>query len=70
MDKQFKVVIEIDGKMEIAVEGMVGSQCVTETEFFEKELGKVVERKRTSDYYKPRQTVLRNKINIGNREAP
>ena len=70
MDKQIKVVVGIEGKMEITVNGMAGSQCLSETEFFEKELGKVVERKRTSDYYKPRQTTLRNKISIGNRENP
>ena len=66
MDKQIKVVIGIDGKMEIAVDGISGSQCLSETEFLEKELGNVVERKRTSDFYKPRQTNRRTRITIGN----
>ena len=68
MDAQIKVVIGRDGKMQIAPEGMAGSQCLSETESFEKEMGKVIERKRTSDFHKPRQLNLRTRINIGDRE--
>jgi len=66
MNKQIRIVVEKDGKLRLEVEGVRGSQCLSATEFFEKEMGEVFERQRTSDFYKARQVTLRNRITTGN----
>ena len=69
MDKQIKIVVEKDGKLRMEVEGFSGSQCLSVTEFLEKEMGEVFERQRTSDYYKARRITLTNRITSGNMVA-
>lgn len=69
MDTEIKVVVERDGKMGLAVEGVTGTQCLSVTAFLEKELGKVCDRHRTGDFYKSRQAVLRNRIASGGTAA-
>jgi len=69
VDTEIKVVVERDGKMRLAVEGVTGTQCLSITGFLEKELGKVCARHKTGDFYKSRQAVLRNRITSGDAAA-
>ena len=69
MDKQIRIVVEKDGKLRLEVEGFRGSQCLSVTEFLEKEMGEVFERQRTSDFYKARQITLTNRITNGDMVA-
>ena len=69
MDKQIRIVVERDGKLRMEVEGFNGSQCLSVTEFLEKEIGEVFERQKTSDFYKARRFTLTNRITSGNMVA-
>ena len=69
MNKQIRVVVERDGKLRLEAEGFSGSQCLSVTEFLEKEMGVVFERQRTSDFYKALQVTFRNRITTGNMVA-
>jgi hypothetical protein len=61
MGEEIRVVIEKDGKLMMRVDGRAGPQCLTITEAFEKELGQVLDRKRTSEFYKRAQIALTHK---------
>jgi hypothetical protein len=69
MDQQITVVVERDGKVRLAVEGIRGSQCLSVTAFLEKEMGEVCERQRTGDFYKFQHIALKNRITSENRAA-
>ncbi|SIQ98320.1 Protein of unknown function [Alkalispirochaeta americana] len=49
---ELEIVIDKDGEVSIKVEGVNGSRCVQLTKDIEEELGIVVEREKTSEYYK------------------
>lgn len=69
MNEQIKLIVEKDGKLRIEVEGGRGSHCLSVTEFLEKEMGEVLVRQRTSDFYKARQITLQNRITTGDKAA-
>lgn len=62
MNGQIKVIIEKNGILTVKVQGIHGSQCLSLTESFEREIGEVLERQKTSDFYKSAQITIRNKI--------
>ncbi|WP_018527185.1 DUF2997 domain-containing protein [Alkalispirochaeta alkalica] len=49
---ELEIVIDKDGEVSIKVEGVNGSRCVQLTKDIEEELGIVVDREKTSEYYK------------------
>mgnify|MGYP000445213139 CR=1 FL=1 len=61
MGEEIKVVIEKDGKLILEVHGAGGPQCLTVTESFEKEMGEVLDRRRTNDFYRKAQIALMGK---------
>lgn len=62
MREQIKVTVEKDGKVIFKVEGAQGTECLNITEFFEKEMGVVLERQRTRDFYRSAQGTVHNRI--------
>jgi len=62
MREQIKITVEKDGRVTLKVEGAQGSECLNITEFFEKEMGVVLERQRTSDFYRSAQVNVHNRI--------
>ena len=64
MKEQVRVFVEKDGTLSMKVEGLRGSRCVSITQAFEGELGEVIERQKTADFYKSGEVVVRNRINL------
>jgi hypothetical protein len=62
MKEEIMITVEKDGTVTLKVEGSHGAQCLTATGLLEQEIGKVLERRRTGDYYKVDQVHLRNTI--------
>jgi hypothetical protein len=62
MKEEIKITVEKDGTVTVKVEGSHGAQCLSATGLLEKEMGKVLERRRTGDYYKVDRVHLRNTI--------
>lgn len=61
MGEEIKVVIEKNGKLILKVRGKVGPQCLTVTEALEEEMGEVLDRQRTNEFYQNAQIALTNK---------
>ncbi|MCU0596342.1 MAG: DUF2997 domain-containing protein [Desulfobacterota bacterium] len=61
MGEEIRVVIEKDGKLVLKVSGKGGPQCLTVTQAFEEEIGVVLERQRTREFYQETQIALTNK---------
>ena len=61
MGEDIRVIIEKDGKLILKVSGREGPRCVTVTEAFEKEMGQVLDRQRTNEFYRETQIALKNK---------
>ena len=66
MNGQIKVIVENNGVLTIKVQGIPGSKCLSLTESFEREIGEVLERQKTSDFFKSAQITIRNKITHDN----
>jgi len=49
--EEIVVTIDEEGEVTIKVNGVKGHSCTKMTEFIEKELGKVKERKKTKEYF-------------------
>lgn len=54
--KEIKLKAMPDGAVRIEVKGVLGPECVELTKFLEEELGLIVERVKTTEYY-AKQTV-------------
>jgi hypothetical protein len=61
MGEEIKVVIEKDGKFILKVSGGKGLHCLTLTEALEEDMGQVLDRQRTNEFYKKAQIALTNK---------
>ena len=61
MGEEIRVVIEKDGKLILKVRGKGGPQCVTVTQALEEEMGEVLNRQRTNEFYQKAQIALTNK---------
>jgi hypothetical protein len=61
MVEEIKVVIEKDGKLVLQVQGKVGPQCLTVTQALEEEMGEVLNRQRTPQFYQKAQIELSNR---------
>ena len=61
MGEEIRVVIDKDGKLILKVSGKGGPQCLTVTEAFEEEMGQVLDRQRTNEFYQKAQIALTNK---------
>ena len=59
MGEQIKVVINRDGTLVLNVKDSRGARCLNLTASIEQEMGHVLDRQRTSDFYKSGQ--LRNR---------
>ena len=62
MREEIRVVIDKDGTVTFKVEGAHGAQCLSRTESLEREMGEVIERRRTGDYFKAGRLLLRNTV--------
>ncbi len=62
MKGQIRIVVEKDGKVTLGAEGVIGPQCLKLTEFLEGELGDVIKRQKTSEFYRPVRLTHRNHI--------
>jgi hypothetical protein len=61
MGEEIRVVIEKDGRLVMKASGRGGPQCIAVAESFEKEMGEVLGRQRTPEFYQKEQIALRNK---------
>lgn len=61
MGEEIRVVIEKDGKLILEVTGKGGLQCLAVTQAFEEEIGEVLDRRRTKEFYQEARTALANK---------
>ena len=61
MGEEIRVVIEKDGKLSLKVSGKSGPQCLAVTQALEEEMGEVLYRQRTNEFYQKAQIVLTNK---------
>lgn len=62
MNGQIKITIDKGANMTLQAEGTKGAQCLSLTEFLEGELGQVVSRQKTREYYQPEKIGLRNTV--------
>lgn len=62
MAEEIKVVIEKDGTMMLEVSGKRGAQCLTVTKSLEEELGEVLGRQRTPEFFQNARITLKNRI--------
>ena len=60
MGEEIGVVIEKDGKLILNVSGKTGPQCLTVTEALEEEMGEVLDRERTTEFYQKANMPVRN----------
>jgi len=60
MGEEIRVVIEKDGKLILKVSGKRGPQCLTVSQALEEEMGQVLERQRTPEFYQKAQITLKN----------
>jgi len=60
MGEEIRVVIEKDGKLIFKVSGKGGPQCLTVTQDFEEEMGEVLNRQRTTEFYQKAKIRVRN----------
>jgi hypothetical protein len=60
MGEEIGVVIEKDGKLILNVSGKTGSQCLTVTEALEEEMGEILDRQRTTEFYQKANMPVRN----------
>ena len=51
LKREMKITINPDGTFNIEVDGVPGPECLDFTAFLEQELGDVVERERTAEFY-------------------
>ena len=58
MGEEIRVVIEKDGKLTLKVSGKGGPQCLTVTQNLEEEMGEVLNRQRTPEFYQKTQIAL------------
>lgn len=49
--KEIKLKIMPDGEVKVEVRGVKGAQCVELTKFLEDQLGLVIKREKTAEYY-------------------
>ncbi len=63
LKREMKITINKDGTFNIEVNGVGGPECLDFTEFLEQELGDVVERERTTEYYQETEQV--DHIHVG-----
>jgi hypothetical protein len=61
MAEEIRVIVEKDGKLLLKVSGREGPQCLALTDALEKEMGEVLDRQRTTEFYKKAQITLANK---------
>lgn len=61
MGEEIRVVIEKDGKLILKVNGKTGPQCLTVTQALEEEMGEVLDRQRTTEFYQKAQIELSNR---------
>jgi|GEM_PF-1641859 len=61
MGEEIRVVIEKDGKFVLEVLGKSGPQCLAATQGIEEEMGEVVDRQRTKEFYQKARIALTNK---------
>jgi len=61
MGEEIRVVIEKDGKLTLKVSGKGGPQCLTVTQDLEEEMGQVLNRQRTPEFYQKAQIALEYK---------
>jgi hypothetical protein len=60
MGEQIRVVIENDGKVIFKVSGQNGPQCLSVTQAFEEEMGQVLDRQRTTEFYQKARIRVKN----------
>lgn len=60
MGEDIRVVIEKDGKLVLKVSGQPGPQCLRATQAFEEEMGHVLIRQRTPEFYQTVRVAFRN----------
>lgn len=63
--REMIITIGKDGGVEIEVQGVKGDDCLEFSKFLEEELGEVVDRERTPEYYQTEQEATRLKITLG-----
>ncbi len=63
LKREMKINIGPDGNVTIEVIGVGGKECLDFTEFLEMELGEVVDRERTAEFYQ--KSDLENHIIVG-----
>jgi hypothetical protein len=66
--RELNITIGKDGLVNIAVEGVAGPDCIEFTRFLEEELGEVISRERTQDYYQEGERSVLN-VEIGEEES-
>ena len=64
MAEEIRVVIEKDGKLIFKVSGKGGPQCLTVTQDLEEEMGEVLNRQRTHEFYQRRKSPSHTKHSI------
>jgi hypothetical protein len=69
MKEEIRVMVEKDGKVTFQVKGVVGSRCLSVTKFLEEQIGEVLDRQKTSDFYKSDKVTISNTISQDNARA-
>ena len=62
MGEQIKVIIDKDGTLVLKVRDASGAQCLTLTESFEREIGRVLDRQRTRDFFRSGRVRVKNEV--------
>lgn len=63
--REMKISVGPDGGVKIEVTGVPGGECLDFTRFLEEELGEVVARERTAEYYQESENQAHQTIQTG-----
>jgi hypothetical protein len=58
--REFDITIAADGTVEVHVKGYKGKSCLEALKLFEKAVGEVKSRRKTSEFYEPEEQVRLN----------
>ena len=62
MKEEIRITIDKSAKLVFHVNGIAGAQCISVTKVFEREMGELLDRSKTREFYRPAQIKIKNRL--------
>ena len=62
MKEEIRITIDKSAKLVLNVHGIPGAQCISVTKAFEREMGELLDRSKTREFYSPVQIKIKNRV--------